>query len=104
TVRSQPSTINHQLTTMNHPPSTRARLLRRGLLLVAAGIAWMGVEGGLGIAAAVAARSVALLGFGVDSVIEIASGLVVGWRLRAEARGACPGEGARVERRAGRVA
>jgi divalent metal cation (Fe/Co/Zn/Cd) transporter len=64
--------------------SERALLLRRGLRLEALTVGWNVVEAVIAIAAARAAGSVALLGFGVDSVIESVSGGVLIWRLRAE--------------------
>ena len=48
---------------------------------------WNIVEGVVCVAAAVAASSVALLGFGIDSFVETASGLIVIWRLHAEKDG-----------------
>ena len=44
-------------------------------------LAWMGVEGGVAIGAAVLAGSVALLGFGLDSGIEAIASVVVVWRF-----------------------
>jgi divalent metal cation (Fe/Co/Zn/Cd) transporter len=44
-------------------------------------LAWMGIEGGVAIGAAVVAGSVALLGFGLDSGIEALASIVVIWRL-----------------------
>jgi divalent metal cation (Fe/Co/Zn/Cd) transporter len=41
----------------------------------------MGIEGGVAIGAAVAARSVALLGFGLDSSIEAIASIIVIWRF-----------------------
>lgn len=61
---------------------------------------WNIVEGVVSIAAAVAAGSVALLGFGVDSFVETASGLVLVWRLRAERRARDHAEIARLDERA----
>jgi divalent metal cation (Fe/Co/Zn/Cd) transporter len=42
------------------------------------------VEGLVAVAAALSSGSVALLGFGVDSFVETASGAILIWRLRAE--------------------
>jgi divalent metal cation (Fe/Co/Zn/Cd) transporter len=42
---------------------------------------WMLVEGGVATVAAIATGSIALLGFGVDSLIELASAAVVIWRF-----------------------
>ena len=63
------------------------RLRRRGLRLEYASIAWMTAEATIAITAGIAARSIALTGFGLDSVIELASATVVIWQLRGEARG-----------------
>jgi len=83
----------------------RARLLRRGELLEAATVAWNAIEGIIAVAAGVLASSVALVGFGVDSFVETASGAVVGWRLHDERSGRADEERAEVlERRAGRIA
>lgn len=64
----------------------RPRLLRRGLRLEYLTVGWNVVEGVLAVAAALAAGSVALLGFGLDSFVETASGLIIIWRLLAEQR------------------
>lgn len=82
----------------------REALVRRGLLLVAASITWMVVEGTVSLAAGVEAGSVALLAFGVDSLIELSSDLVVGWRLRSEQRVADGEALERLERTTGRMA
>ncbi len=59
----------------------RAALIRRGLSLEYATLGWNVVGCLIVIAAAVAARSVALAGFGLDSVIEIFASVVVVWQL-----------------------
>jgi divalent metal cation (Fe/Co/Zn/Cd) transporter len=64
--------------------STRPALLRRALRLEYLTVGWNVVEGVIAIAAAMASGSVALLGFGIDSFVESASGSVMIWRLRAE--------------------
>lgn len=59
----------------------RTRLLRRGFALEYATLGW-NVAGIVVLAiAAVAARSVALAGFGLDSLIEIGASIVVIWEL-----------------------
>ena len=60
--------------------SVRARAWRLELITVG----WNVVEGIVSVWAALAAGSVALLGFGIDSFVETASGLVMLWRLHAE--------------------
>jgi divalent metal cation (Fe/Co/Zn/Cd) transporter len=58
------------------------RLRRRGLRLEYVTLGWNVVGSILVLAAAVAARSVALAGFGLDSLIEIVASLVVVWQLQ----------------------
>jgi len=67
--------------------------------LVGGTMAYNLVEGVLAVAAGVAARSIALVGFGLDSYIELAAAGALFWRLRVEARGAERPEVERVERR-----
>jgi divalent metal cation (Fe/Co/Zn/Cd) transporter len=62
----------------------RSLQVRRGLHLNAATIVYNSLEGIVSIWAAVAAGSVVLLGFGVDSAIEVAASLAALWRLRAD--------------------
>lgn len=62
------------------------RLLRRGLLLEYVTLAWNVVETAIVIAAAIPARSVALAGFGLDSLVEIGASTVVIWQLRGTGR------------------
>ena len=57
------------------------RLARLARTLSWATLAWMGIEGGVAIGAAVAAGSVALLGFGLDSGIESLASIIVIWRF-----------------------
>lgn len=61
----------------------RANRLRRGLRLEYATLGWSVVGCWIVLGAALAARSVALAGFGFDSVIEILASLVVVWQLKA---------------------
>jgi divalent metal cation (Fe/Co/Zn/Cd) transporter len=63
-------------------PSTAEGLCRRGLRLEYATLGWNVVGSVLVLVAAVAARSVALAGFGLDSLIEIVASLVVVWQLQ----------------------
>ncbi len=60
---------------------TNAALLRRGLYLEYLTLAWNVVGVVIVVAAAVAARSVALAGFGLDSLIEIFTSVIVVWQL-----------------------
>ena len=57
-------------------------LTRRALWLAYATVAWNVVEAVVAVAAGLAADSIALLGFGFDSSIEVFAAFVVIWRLR----------------------
>ncbi len=68
----------------------RARLERRTRLLAWGGIGWHVVEFAIALGAGIAAGSIALIGFGADSLVEAFAGLVVVWlftgkRLGSEA-------------------
>lgn len=80
----------------------RVGLLRRGVALEGLTVGYNALEGIVAIAAGVRASSVALTGFGIDSVIEVTSGALLWWRLRAEL--GSPPVGPTVERRAARGA
>jgi divalent metal cation (Fe/Co/Zn/Cd) transporter len=64
----------------------RSALLVRGLRLEYATLSWNVVGSVVVLGAAVAARSVALAGFGLDSLIEILASMVVVWQLRGGER------------------
>jgi divalent metal cation (Fe/Co/Zn/Cd) transporter len=63
----------------------RAALVRRGRLLEYLTVGWNSLEGIIAVAAGLAAGSVALVGFGFDSVIEVTSGAALLWRLHMDA-------------------
>ncbi|HEX8351884.1 MAG TPA: cation transporter [Pyrinomonadaceae bacterium] len=63
----------------------RAALVRRGRLLEYLTIGWNSLEGLIAVAAGLAAGSIALVGFGFDSVIEVTSGAALLWRLHMDA-------------------
>jgi divalent metal cation (Fe/Co/Zn/Cd) transporter len=46
------------------------------------------IEAAIALWSGLAAQSIALVGFGLDSIIEVAAATVLLWRLRVEARGA----------------
>ncbi len=58
-----------------------AELARRVRLLAWASLALMAIEGAVAIGSGVAAGSIALVGFGLDSVIEGFASLVIAWRF-----------------------
>ena len=62
----------------------RARLRRRGRLLNYATLVYMTVEGGVALTAGIIAGSVALVGFGIDSFIELVAAAAALWRLSAD--------------------
>ena len=64
-----------------------ANLRRAALILVVAGLLWNLVEAGVAFWAASQSSSVALLAYGLDSVIEILAGGVLVWRLRTGLEG-----------------
>lgn len=72
------------MTTITHSPP-RDRLVRRSLLFTVASLAYNLVEGVVAVAAGVAAGSVSLVGFGLDSGIEVMAGVTGLWRLRRDA-------------------
>lgn len=59
--------------------------LRHALRLEYLTVGWNLVEGLLAVVVALEAGSVALFGFGVDSFVELLSGAILIWRLRADA-------------------
>ncbi|MGC0417960.1 cation transporter [Embleya sp. AB8] len=66
------------------PSPARQRALRRRIrLLVAATITYNVVEAVVAVSAGAAASSTALVGFGLDSVIEVASATAVAWQFSA---------------------
>ena len=65
----------------------RDRLERRARLLAWGGIGWHIVEFAVAAAAGVAASSIALIGFGADSLIEALAGGVVLWLFTGNRRG-----------------
>ena len=78
----------------------RSHFIRRGKLLEYATIGYNSLEGIAAIIAGVIAGSVALVGFGFDSAIEVISGATLLWRLYADVN---EEKRERVERRALRI-
>lgn len=73
-------------------PTTRNQAVARQKWLTAATIGWNSVEGIVAIVAGIAAGSVSLIGFGLDSGIEVSAALILVWRLVQEHRTACKQE------------
>jgi divalent metal cation (Fe/Co/Zn/Cd) transporter len=66
------------------PAGELAALRRRGFWLEYATMAWMVAEAAVAISAGVIASSIALVGFGLDSVIELFAAAIVVWQLRGD--------------------
>jgi len=76
-VTAQPATID------------RTEALRRARVLNVLTIGWNFIEGVVAVVAGVVAGSVSLVGFGLDSGIEVSAALVLAWRLRQDHAGEC---------------
>jgi Co/Zn/Cd efflux system component len=60
----------------------RVRLGRRAQLLAGASITYNVLEAAVAVTAGLVSGSVALVGFGLDSVVEVSSGLIILWQFR----------------------
>jgi divalent metal cation (Fe/Co/Zn/Cd) transporter len=65
-------------------PANRLALVRRSRRLNYATLGYNSLEGVLSIGAGLLAGSIALVGFGVDSLIELTAGVAALWRLQAD--------------------
>jgi divalent metal cation (Fe/Co/Zn/Cd) transporter len=65
--------------------SGRMAVVQRGRRLEYFTIGWNAIEGGVAVAAGAIAGSIALVGFGLDSFIEVTSGLTLLWRMSVDA-------------------
>jgi divalent metal cation (Fe/Co/Zn/Cd) transporter len=70
----------------------RAGLIRRAKVLAWGGNAWHLVEFAIALGAGLSASSVALVGFGIDSLIEVAAGGVVVWLFTGRRAGSASAE------------
>jgi divalent metal cation (Fe/Co/Zn/Cd) transporter len=77
-MESQALTVATPTPATNHE---RPELVRRARVLAWLGISWHAVEATIAVGAGVAAGSIALVGFGADSVVESTAGLVLLWRF-----------------------
>jgi divalent metal cation (Fe/Co/Zn/Cd) transporter len=64
--------------------SNRAELIKRGRYLEYFTIGYNSLEGLIAVVAGLVAGSIALVGFGFDSLIEVTSGAALLWRLNAD--------------------
>lgn len=81
-------------------PTTRTEAVTRQKWLTGVTIGWNTVEGVVAIAAGIVAGSVSLIGFGLDSGIEVSAGVILAWRLAQERRTGCKQD---VDKRAQRL-
>ena len=70
-------------------PATRRLAVRRSRTLNRLTIGWNVVEGIVAVTAGAIAGSVSLVGFGLDSGIEVSAAVVLAWRLSKEPDGGC---------------
>ena len=75
---------DHGVLTTRASDLDRAALVRRGQWLSYATVGYNTLEGLASIVAGGFAGSISLVGFGIDSLIEVASGGTAMWRLRAD--------------------
>jgi divalent metal cation (Fe/Co/Zn/Cd) transporter len=77
------------VTVAAHPandPEHRAALIEQAFRLEYITLGWMTIEAAVAIGSGVAAKSLTLMVFGIDSLIELASAAVLVWRLTVELR------------------
>lgn len=74
------------MTSLTNPAAAvaRTRLVRRGLRLGYITVTYNSLEAVIALGAGVLAGSVALIGFGADSLIEVTAGVAALWRLRRD--------------------
>jgi divalent metal cation (Fe/Co/Zn/Cd) transporter len=82
-------------------PANERSLRRRAWALTALTIGWNSLEAVIAIVSGVIAGSIALVGFGLDSVVEVSSALIITWRLLQQTTDHHANE--RAERRAVRL-
>ncbi len=81
-----------------HDSRDRGPLIRRAKLLAWLGLGWHAIEVGVAIGAGIVAGSIALVGFGADSLVESFAAFALLWRF-----GASRASSALAERRAQRL-
>ena len=70
------------MTPMLLTDADRVRLGRRAQMLAGMSVAYNAIEAIIAIAAGAAASSIALVGFGLDSIVEMSSALIILWQFR----------------------
>lgn len=72
---------------MNNQSDNKEALRKKGLKLAWFIVGWDVIEGVVAVTAGIIAGSIALVGFGIDSAIEVFAALVVIWQLRKASDG-----------------
>jgi divalent metal cation (Fe/Co/Zn/Cd) transporter len=75
--------------TIRLAPGERDAAVAQARRLNQISLAWNVAEMFVALLAGIAAGSVSLIGFGIDSGIEVSAALILGWRLHQERRGGC---------------
>ena len=70
-------------------PGERAAAVARARQLNRFSLGWNVAECVVAVMAGIAAGSVSLIGFGIDSAIEVSAAVILAWRLHQERRGGC---------------
>ena len=83
--------------------AAREPFVRQGLRLEYLTLGWEVIEAAVALIAAAMSGSVALLGFGIDSVAELASATILIWRLKSEQHGRSSADIETIDRRARRM-
>ena len=78
--------------TMRGSDASKAALRRRGMRLAVLIIVWDVIEGVVAVTAGIAAGSIALIGFGIDSSIEVFAASIVVWNCAVAAHRNAGGE------------
>ena len=73
----------------SHEHDVRGDAVRRAVVLNRLTLGWNVAEAAIALAAAIAAGSVGLLAFGLDSTVEVAASVILAWRLRRERQEGC---------------
>jgi divalent metal cation (Fe/Co/Zn/Cd) transporter len=81
TLASEPAVVAPSRAPARISQARYGELARRVKLLSWLSLAWMTVEGAVAIAAGIAASSIALIGFGLDSAVEGFASVIIIWRF-----------------------
>lgn len=84
-IRWMPTMIAWYASSMSQVRIARQTIADRGKRLEYFTIAWNSLEGLIAVAAGVVAGSISLVGFGMDSFIEVTSGATLLWRMSVDA-------------------